>query len=208
MKPTDILLQPEECAFLFVDYQAGLAFGVESIARQVILNNAVSLARTAMVFGVPVIASTSASKVYSGPLLPSLQAVMPDVKPIERHSMNAWEDDAVRAAIVSTKRKRLIVAGLLTEACVTFPVLCAIQEGFEVYVVGDACGGLTLAGHDLALRRLEAGGAHLTSWIQILLEFQRDWTRHDTYSGARAIVEANGGGYGIGLAYARDMIHP
>ncbi len=138
MKLTDVLLQPEECAFLFVDYQAGLAFGVESIARQVILNNAISLARTAMTFGVPVIVSTSASKVYSGPLLPSLQAVMPDVKPIERHSMNAWEDDAVRTAIVSTGRKRLIVAGLLTEACVTFPVLCAIHEGFEVYVVGDA----------------------------------------------------------------------
>jgi len=96
----------------------------------------------------------------------------------------------------------------LTEACVTFPVLSALAAGFDVYVVGDACGGLTVASHDLALRRMEAAGARLTSWIQVLLELQRDWTRHATYDGARAIVEAHGGGYGIGLSYARDMIHP
>jgi nicotinamidase-related amidase len=94
----ETLLQPADCLFFFVDYQAGLAFGVESIARQAILNNAISLARTATVFNAPIVASTSASKVYSGPLLPSLQAVMPSVQPIERRNMNAWEDDKVRAA--------------------------------------------------------------------------------------------------------------
>ena len=197
----ETLLQPADCLFLFVDYQAGLAFGVESIARQAILNNAISLASTAMVFNAPIVASTSASKA-------SLQAVMPLVQPIERRNMNAWEDDRVRAAIAATNRKRLIIAGLLTEACVTFPVLSALKEGYEVFVVGDACGGLSLMGHDLALRRMEAAGAKMTSWIQVLLEFQRDWTRHETYGGARAIVEANGGGFGMGLAYARDMIHP
>ena len=87
-------------------------------------------------------------------------------------------------------------------------VLSALAEGFEVYVVGDTCGGLTPTSHDLALRRMEAAGARVTSWIQVLLELQRDWTRHATYDQARAIVEAHGGGYGIGLAYARDMIHP
>jgi len=91
---------------------------------------------------------------------------------------------------------------------VTFPVLSALKEGLEVFVVGDACGGLTPGGHELALRRMESAGAQLTSWLQMLLEFQRDWTRHETYEAARAIVEANGGGYGIGLAYARDLIHP
>jgi nicotinamidase-related amidase len=104
---TEALLQPADCLFLFVDYQAGLAFGVESIARQGILNNAISLARTAMVFNAPIVASTSASKVYSGPLPPSLQEVMPSVQPIERRNMNAWEDDIVRAAIAATNRKRL-----------------------------------------------------------------------------------------------------
>ena len=208
MEQTNSLMTPDECVMLLVDFQAGLAFGVESIDRQVLLNNAVALARTAGAFAVPVIASTSASRVYSGPLLLPLQAALPAVKPIERRSMNVWEDDAARGAVIATSRKRLIVAGLLTEACVSFPVLSALKAGFEVFVVGDACGGLTPAGHDLALRRMEAAGATLTSWLQVLLEFQRDWTRHETYEQARSIVVEHGGGYGIGLAYAREMIHP
>jgi nicotinamidase-related amidase len=207
MAAIDILLKPEECVMLLVDFQAGLGFGVESIPRQLV-HNAVGLARTAVAFKVPVIASTSASRVYSGPLLPGLQEALPSVKAIERRSMNVWEDDTARNGVVATNRKRLIVAGFLTEACVSFPVLSALKDGFEVFVVGDACGGLTSHSHELALRRLEQAGARLTSWIQILLEFQRDWTRHETYEAARAVVVANGGGYGMGLAYAREMIHP
>jgi nicotinamidase-related amidase len=208
MERTKSLLEPQDCAFLLVDFQAGLAFGVESSARQTVLHNAIALARTAVVFGVPGIASTSASKVYSGPMFPSLQAAIPNVKPIERRSMNVWEDDAARTAILATNRKRLLVAGLLTEACVSFSVLSALENGLEVFVVADACGGLTPGGHQHALERMLAAGAQMTSWIQVLLEFQRDWTRHATYEGARSIVESNGGGYGIGLTYAREMIHP
>jgi nicotinamidase-related amidase len=202
------LIEPAQCALLLVDQQAGLAFGVGSSDRQVLLNNAVALARTAIAFSIPVVASTSASKVYSGPLMPAIQAALPGVKSIERRSMNVWEDDVARAAVLNTRRRRLLVSGLLTEACVTFPVLSALSEGFEVFVVADACGGVTLASHELALRRMEAAGARMTSWIQVLLELQRDWTRHETYDAARAIVETYGGGYGIGLAYAREMIHP
>ena len=208
MAATDMLLKPDDCVMLLVDFQAGLGFSVESISRQVVLGNAVALARTAVAFNVPVIASTSASRVYSGPLLPALQEALPSTKAIERRSMNVWEDDAARSAVVGVQRKRLIVAGFLTEACVSFPVLSALKDGFEVFIVADACGGLTPASHELALRRLEQAGARLTSWIQVLLEFQRDWTRHETYEAARAIVVANGGGYGMGLAYAREMIHP
>jgi len=208
MSATDTLLKPEDCAMLLVDFQAGLGFGIESMPRQVVLNNAIALARTATAFKIPVIASTSASRVYSGSLLPGLQEALPSLKAIERKSMNVWEDDAVRNAVVAAKRQRLIVAGFLTEACVSFSALSALQDGFEVFVVSDACGGLTPASHDFALRRLEQAGARLTSWIQLLLEFQRDWTRHETYEAARAIVVANGGGYGMGLAYAREMIHP
>jgi nicotinamidase-related amidase len=193
---------------LLVDFQAGLGFGVESASRQVLLNNALALARTAVAFSVPVIVSTSASRVYSGPLLPALQDALPAVKAIERKPMNVWEDDAVKNAIVATGRKRLVVAGFLTEACVSFSALSALDNGFDVFVVADACGGLTLASHELALRRLEQAGVRLCSWIQVLLEFQRDWTRHATYEAARAIIVANGGGYGMGLAYAREMIHP
>jgi nicotinamidase-related amidase len=208
MAGSDSLLTPQTSVLLMVDFQAGLGFGVESSSRQVVLNNAVALARTATAFRVPVVASTSASRVYSGPMFPALQAVLPAVTPIERRNMNVWEDDAARGAILTSQRKRLLVAGLLTEACVSFPVLSALKDGFEVFVVGDACGGLSQAGHELALRRMEAAGAQLTSWIQVLLEFQRDWTRHETYDDSRAIVEANGGGYGMGLTYARTMIHP
>jgi nicotinamidase-related amidase len=202
------LLQPSDVALVLIDQQAGLAFGVGSEDRQVLLNNSIALARTAKVFGIPIVASTSATKVYSGPLMPALHAAIPDVVPVERRNMNIWEDDRARSAVEATGRKRLLISGLLTEACVTFGVFSALASGFEVFVVGDACGGLTGKSHDLALRRMEAAGAVMTSWIQVLLEFQRDWTRKDTYNGARAIVEANGGGYGIGLAYSRDMIHP
>jgi nicotinamidase-related amidase len=202
------LLRPEDCALVLADLQAGLAFGVGSEDRQVLLNNAVALARTARVFGIPIVASTSASKVYSGPMMPAVQAAVPDVVPIERRSMNFWEDDRVRAAIVATGRKRLLISGLLTEACISFGALSALASGFEVFVVGDACGGITPVSHDLALRRMQEAGVVMTSWIQVLLELQRDWTRKETYDGARAIVESNGGGYGIGLAYSRDMIRP
>jgi len=202
------LIRPDECALLLIDQQAGLAFGVGSMDRQVLLNNAIALAKTAIVFKLPVVVSTSASKVYSGPLMPAIQAALPGVQSIERRNMNIWEDEAVRNAVLQTQRRRLLISGLLTEACVSFPVLSALAEGYEVFVVGDACGGLTTASHELALRRMEAAGARMTSWIQILLELQRDWTRHETYDGCRAIVESNAGGYGIGLAYSRDMVHP
>jgi nicotinamidase-related amidase len=202
------LLTPDGCALLLIDHQAGLAFGVGSTDRQVLLSNTVALARTATNFKLPVVVSTSASKVYSGPLMPGIAAVLPGTKSIERRNMNVWEDDAVRGAILATGRRRLLVSGLLTEACVSFAVLSALVADHEVFVVGDTCGGLTAVSHELALRRMEAAGARMTSWIQVLLELQRDWTRHDTYDGSRNIVETHGGGYGMGLAYARDMIRP
>ena len=104
------LIQPEECALLLIDQQAGLAFGVASIDRQVLLNNAIALAKTAAVFKLPVIVSTSASKVYSGPLMPAIQAVLPGIHSIERRNMNIWEDEAVRSAVLKTQRRRLLVS--------------------------------------------------------------------------------------------------
>ena len=202
------LLTPADCAVVLVDEQAGLAFAAGSADRQVLRSNAIALARTAVAFGIPVVASTSASKVYSGPLMPPLRAVLPDVTPIERRNMNLWEDQAVRSAIEAAGRKVLVVAGLLTEACVSFPVLSALAEGRRVHVVADACGGLTTASHEAALVRMQQAGAVMTSWLQFLLEMQRDWTRHETYEAARSIVVDHGGGYGIGLDYARDMIKP
>jgi nicotinamidase-related amidase len=202
------LLTPSDCLALLVDHQAGLAFAVESIDRQTLLNNTAALAQSAVVFGLPIIASTSATKVYGGPLMPATQKIIPDVQAIDRKSMNVWEDESARAAVEATGRNHLLVSGLLTEACVSFSVISALAEGYEVSVVADACGGLTASSHELALRRMESAGARMTSWIQVLLELQRDWTRHETYDGARSIVETYAGGYGIGLSYARDMINP
>jgi nicotinamidase-related amidase len=203
---TDTLMTPDACAMLLVDFQAGLGFGVESASRQVLLNNAVALARTAAAFGVPVVVSTSASYVYSGPLLPAIQDVLPAgdrEKEYECLGGRQGEECNSRDRAKAPDRRRLPHRSVRVVSA-----LSALDDGFDVFVVADACAGLTLASHELALRRLEQAGACLCSWIQVLLEFQRDWTRHATYDAARAIVVANGGGYGMGLAYAREMIHP
>jgi nicotinamidase-related amidase len=202
------LITPSDCAIILVDYQAGLAFAAGSADRQGIRSAALALAKTAVAFSVPIVVSTSASKVYSGPLIPPLRAILTNVVSIERRNMTLWEDEAAKSAVVATQRRTLIVAGLLTEACVSFPVLSALAEGYQVRVVADACAGLTKGSHWAALQRMQQAGAILTSWLQVLLEFQRDWTRRDTYEAARAIVVEHGGGYGIGLDYARDMIKP
>ena len=202
----DTLLNPQNCALVLLDQQAGLSFGVQSIDRQALVNNSVALLETALAFALPMVVSTSASKVYSGPLLPDLQALIPGHPVIDRRNMNVWEDAAGQAAIVATGRKKLLFSGMLTEACISFAVLSALQDGYDCYVVADACGGLTVTGHDLALRRMEAHGARMTSWLQVVLELQRYWTRKETYAGARAVIEKNGGGYGIGLRYASAML--
>jgi nicotinamidase-related amidase len=202
------LLTPQNAALVLLDQQAGLQFAVQSMERQTLLNNSVALLESAQAFALPLVISTSASKVYSGPLLPDLHALVPDHPVLERRNMNAWEDETVRAAIEATGRKKLIFSGMLTEACISFAVLSALETGYECYVVGDACGGLTLTGHDLALQRMAGKGAQLTSWVQVLLELQRDWTRHETYDAARAVIEKNGGGYGVGLRYAKQMLTP
>lgn len=200
------LLTPENAALVVADQQAGLAFGVQSMDRQSMLNNTVALVKTAVAFDLPLVVSTSATKVYSGPLMPAIRALIPNHPVLDRRSMNVWEDDAVASAIAATGRRKLLISGLLTEACVTFAALGARAAGFEAYVVADACGGLTDVGHALALQRMTGEGVVMTSWIQVLLELQRDWTRHATYDSARAIVEGHGGGYGIGLGYVRDML--
>ncbi|SEL83748.1 Nicotinamidase-related amidase [Roseateles sp. YR242] len=208
MTTSTSLLTPQDCCVLLVDPQPGLAFAVQSTDRQLLLNNLLALGRTASAFSIPLILSTSATKVYSGPTFAVLRQALPDIEPIDRRSMNAWEDDAVRSAVQATGRKTIILAGLLTEACVSFPALSAVRDGYRVLCVADACGGATVESHRLSLDRLRDAGVEMTSWLQFLLELQRDWTRHETYDAARAIVEAHAGGYGIGLSYARDMIKP
>lgn len=205
---TNPLTQPDDCCLLIVDPQPGLAFAVQSHDRQLLLNGLKALAATAMAFSVPLVVSTSATKVYSGPVIASLRKMLKPEVIVDRRTMNSWEDDNVRRAVESTGRRHLLVAGLLTEACVSFPALNAQSDGYRVTVVADACGGASRESHQLALERMFGVGILPTSWLQLLLELQRDWTRTATYDAARAIVEEYGGGYGIGLSYARDMIAP
>lgn len=202
------LLTPDNCVLLLVDPQPGLAFAVQSMDRQLMLNAMSALLKTARAFSVPSIVSTSATKVYSGPMFGAFRKVFPDIEPVDRRSMNAWEDEGVRSRVEATGKRTLLIAGLLTEACVSFPALHALADGYEVYCVADACAGATEESHRLALSRLQSAGVVMTSWLQLLLEFQRDWTHKETYDAARGIVEEHAGGYGIGLSYARDMIKP
>jgi nicotinamidase-related amidase len=206
--PATSLLTSADAALLLVDPQPGLAFAVESSPREALRQNLIALAKTAAAFSMPVIVTTSASKHFSGPVFPELQAVLGASVPIERTSMDAWDSAEVVAAVGKTGRKAIIVAGLLTEACIFFTAVSALAKGYRVLVVVDACGASSPVAQDISTRLLESQGAELRTWLQVLLELQRDWTRSATYKGASDIVKAHAGAYGIGLNYAKAMIPP
>jgi nicotinamidase-related amidase len=201
------LLSPQDPVLLFVDPQPGLAFVVESQSRGTLENNLLALAKTAAAFGLPVVLTTSASSKFSGPALPTLLAALGDAPHIERTGMNAWEDPAVVSAIHATGRKTLVIAGLLTEACVAFTTLSAIAADFDVRVVVDACGASSAIAHETSIKLMMQAGMIPRTWLQFLLELQRDWTRNSTYAAVSSVVEAHSGAYGIGLAYAKAMVH-
>jgi len=190
---------------LLVDCQPGLSLAAESRSHQALVNNVVALARTAAVFEVPIIATTSATQRASGQMWPALREALTD-PPMERHALNAYNDDDVRQAIRATGRDTVLIAGLLTEACVSFPALSMIGADYVPYIVADCCAGFNAETHELALGRASAVGVGLTSWIQLLLEWQGDWTHTRTYAGAVAILAEFGGAYGLELQHARDML--
>lgn len=201
------LLSPDNCLITLIDHQPQMLFGVTNMDRQTIINNTVGLAKAAKVFNVPIVLSTVETKSFSGYLWPQLAAVFPDQKPVERTSMNAWEDNNYLAAIQATRRNKIVMAGLWTEVCVTFPTVQAIEAGYEVYVVADCCGDITQMAHDMAMQRVIQAGAVPMTWIQTMLELQRDWARRETYDKVMAIVKEHGGAYGMGVEYAYTMIH-
>ena len=201
------LLTPDNCVITLIDHQPQMLFGVTNIDRQTVINNTVGLAKAAKVFNVPIVLSSVETKSFSGYLWPQLVAVFPDQKPVERTSMNAWEDKNYVAAIQATGRKKIVMAGLWTEVCITFPTVQAIEAGYEVYVVADCCGDITQMAHDMAMQRVIQAGAVPMTWIQTMLELQRDWARRETYDKVMAIVKEHGGAYGMGVEYAYTMIH-
>lgn len=204
--PSPDLLTPDNSVFLFVDHQPQMFFGVGSGDRTAIVNATVGLAKSAKAFNVPVILSTVAAETFSGPLLPQLAEVFPKEPVIDRSTMNPWEDGAVVEAIKATGRKKIVLSGLWTEVCVVLPALSALSQGYEVYVVADTCGGLSPQAHEHAIQRMVRAGAVPVTWVQVLLELQRDWARTETYDAVADIAKTHDGSYGLGFVYAQKFI--
>jgi nicotinamidase-related amidase len=201
------LLTPENSAVIFIDHQPQMSFGVTSIDRQTLLNNTVALAKSAKHFKVPTVLTTVETESFSGYMWPQLLDVFPTQKPIERTSMNSWDDAKFVDAVKKTGRKKLVIAALWTEVCLVFPALDALREGYEVYFVTDASGGTSKEAHDMAVQRLIQAGAVPVTWQQVLLEYQRDWAKKETYDGTIAIVKEHSGAYGMGVEYAYTHVH-
>ena len=201
------LLNPQNSALILIDFQPQMTFGVANIDRQTLFNNVMLLAKAAKIFNVPTILTTVETKSFSGNLWPQLLDIFPDQQPVERSSMNSWEDAKLVEAVVATGRKKLIMAALWTEVCLTFPALEAIKAGYEVYAVEDASGGTSVAAHNAAMRRIEQAGAVPVSALQVLLEYQRDWAHKDTYNAVIEVVKEHCGAYGQGVEYAYTMVH-
>ncbi|GFO53176.1 hydrolase [Geomonas sp. Red276] len=201
------LLNPVNSTVIFIDHQPQMTFGVASIDRQTLFNNVMLLAKAARIFRVPVILTTVESKSFSGNMWPQLLDVFPDKTPIERTSMNSWQDKNFVEAVAATGRKKLVIAALWTEVCLAFPALEAIKAGYEVYAVEDASGGTSLTAHNAAMRRMEQAGVIPMTALQVLLEYQRDWARKETYDEVIAAVKEHGGAYGQGVEYAYTMVH-
>ncbi len=201
------LLTPDNCVVAFIDHQPQMLFGVSNFDRQSIINNVVALAKSTRVFGVPVVLTTVETKAFSGNMWPQLQAVFPGSTPIERSTMNSWDDRNFVAAIEKTGRKKLVFAGLWTETCIALPTVQAIHDGYEVYVVEDCCGDVSQLNHDNAMKRVIQAGARPVTALSTLLEWQRDWAHRGTYDAVMDIVKNHFGAYGIGVEYAYTMVH-
>ena len=201
------LLTPDNCVVTMIDLQPQMLFGVAGSDRNSIINHNVALAKAARVFGVPVVLSTVESKAFSGNLWPQVQAVFPGRTPIERSTMNAWDDTNFVGAIERTGHRKIVLSGLWTETCVALPTIQAIHDGYEVYVVEDCCGDVSQLAHDNAMKRVIQAGAKPVTALSVMLEWQRDWAARGTYDAVMDIVKTHFGAYGIGVEYAYTMVH-
>ena len=200
------LLTPDNCTLIMIDFQPQMAFGVKSIDGQTLINNAEGLAKSAKIFNVPTILTTVAEKSFSGPMFPQIKKVYPGKQMIDRTTMNCWEDQNVVIEVEKIGRKKLVLAGLWTEVCIVLPAIQAMEAGYEVYVIADACGGTSTTAHDMAIERLIQAGAVPMTWLQFLLELQRDWARTETYDAVMKVVREDAGTYGLGVEYAKAML--
>lgn len=199
-------LTSENCALTLIDYQPAMYFGVQSHDRISIMHNATILAKTTKLFKIPTVLSTVASQSFSGPLEPALANLFKGQEIIDRTSINAWVDVKFQKAVQATKRKKIVVAGLWTEACVLFPTLNMLEKGYEVYIATDACGDISVEAHERSIQRMiQAGAVPITS-LQFLFELQQDWARGDTYNGVMEILKAESP-YGIQVEFSKWALH-
>ncbi len=206
------VLTPSNSQLIFIDQQPQMAFGVQSIDRQTLKNNVVGLAKAAKIFDIPTTITTVETDSFSGNTFPELLAVYPEHDILERTSMNSWDDQNVRDALAKNAadgRRKIVVAGLWTEVCnITF-ALSALHDvpDYEIYMVADASGGTSLDAHKYAMDRMVQAGVIPVTWQQVLLEWQRDWARKETYDAVTSLVRDHSGAYGMGIDYAVTHVH-
>jgi nicotinamidase-related amidase len=203
--PGRTLLSPADHTLILIDFQSQMAFATKSIDSVTLRNNAALVANAARIFNVSVIPTTVAEKTFSGPMFEEIKAAFPKAKYFDRTSMNSWEDKAVIAEVNRIGKSRIVLAGLWTSVCIVGPALSAIDQGFEVYVVADACGDVSEEAHERAIERMAQAGARPMTALQYLLELQRDWARSETYAATTGLARTYGGAYGLGLIYATTM---
>ena len=196
------MLAPQNSAIALIDFQPAMYQGVQSHDRLVTFNNVQILAKAAKLFAIPTVISTVAKDSFSGPFMPEVTNLFPQHVVIDRTSINSWLDANFRKAVHDTKRKKIVVAGLWTEACVLFPTLELLQEGFEVYIPADACGDVSLEAHNRAMDRVVQAGAVPITSLQYLFELQQDWARSETYEGVMEILRAHSP-YGIQVRFSK-----
>lgn len=199
------LLSPTNHALILIDFQPQMAFATKSIDTTLLRTNAALVSEAAASFGVPAILTTVAEKSFSGPMFGEVADTFSSQRILDRTTMNTWEDAAVIEVVDQIGRQRIVFAGLWTSVCIVGPVLSALDQGFEAYVVTDACGDISTEAHERAVERMiQAGAVPLTS-LQYLLELQRDWARGETYASTTDIAARLGGAYGLGITYAKAM---
>ncbi|RST55879.1 hydrolase [Variovorax sp. MHTC-1] len=199
------LLTPKDHTLVMIDFQSQMAFATHSIDAVSLRNNAALVAHAAAGFGASTILTTVAEKSFSGPMFEEIAAAFPEQKMIDRTSMNTWEDANVIKRINEIGKSRIVLAGLWTGVCIVGPALSALDQGFEVYVIADACGDVSAEAHNRAMDRMVQAGARPMTSLQYLLELQRDWARTETYDMTIGIAKKFGGAYGLGIIYAKTM---
>jgi len=199
------LLTPTDHTLVMIDFQSQMAFATHSIDAVNLRNNAALVAQAAAGFKVSTILTTVAEKSFSGPMFSEITDAFPGQKMLDRTSMNTWEDAAVIERVNEIGKPRIVLAGLWTSVCIVGPALSALDQGFDVYVIADACGDVSAEAHNRAMERMVQAGAQPMTSLQYLLELQRDWARGDTYELTTGIAKKVGGAYGLGVTYAKTM---